>query len=170
VVAYADWYMTLLDSAPVTAMQAALEAMHTTTGLPWWATVVTGTIAFRLALLPVVRHQARAVARLDEATPLIRPLNEAATRKLDSIKKGNFKEAVNAGFVWWKGARAARGIYDVSMVPVFAPPLVQIPVFVAFALANRRMIIYREEGLDEEGCAWFPDLTEVSPRAGVYGG
>ena len=44
-------------------VQGALEALHTTTGLPWWATIACSAISIRAALFPFVLYQIKAQQR-----------------------------------------------------------------------------------------------------------
>jgi len=66
-----DYTSMLLDSFPVQAMQSLLEAIQTTTGLPWWASIAVTTVSVRLCVLPVVRYQAHAITRLAKSMPQV---------------------------------------------------------------------------------------------------
>ncbi len=155
------WHAFIYDAAPVQGMQALLEAVQATTGLPWWASIALSTLAFRTALLPVVRYQARALARLAGAGPMLMALNQALSARLDKIKPGDVGSTTEACRAYAAGGSAALKAHQVSLLAAVAPPLVQLPVFVTFALANRRMIDHAVPGLEAGGLAWFEDLTEV---------
>lgn len=161
--AVGSWHAFVYDSVPVQGMQAALEAVHATTGLPWWASIALSTLAFRAALLPVVRYQARALARLAGAGPMLAALNQALSQRLDKIRPGDVTSTTEACRAYAGGCSAALKAQRVSLAAAVASPLVQLPVFVTFALANRRMIDTAVPGLDSGGVWWFEDLTEADP-------
>lgn len=143
-----------------------LEAVHDYSGLPWWASIMATTLACRSLLLPLMRHQAHAISRFVQCTPMIKELNEAFSKRLDRIRPGQFAETTQACRAYVKGIKAALRLKDVRILSTIAPPLVQIPLFVTFAIANRRMIDQGVEGLDTGGLLWFTDLTEVR-HAGI---
>lgn len=144
-------------------MQGLLETMQDTTGLPWWASIVVSTLAFRMALLPIVRYQAHALARLAKAGPLLMVLNQALSKLLDGIRPGDVKATTVACKTYAAGVNAALKVHQVGLLAAVASPLVQLPVFITFALANRRMIDTHVPGLETGGLAWFEDLTEADP-------
>lgn len=158
-----SWHAFVYDSVPVQGMQAALEAVQAATGLPWWASIALSTLAFRAALLPVARYQARALAKLAGAGPMLGALNQALSQRLDRIKPGDVKSTTEACRAYAGGCSAALKAHRVSLAAAVASPLVQLPVFVTFALANRRMIDTAVPGLDSGGLWWFEDLTEADP-------
>ncbi|EWM27696.1 mitochondrial inner membrane protein oxa1l [Nannochloropsis gaditana] len=157
------WHAWVFDSIPVRSMQTLLEVTHEATGLPWWASIVLSTLAFRLALLPVVRYQAHALARLARAAPLVLALNRALSKRLDGVRAGDWAGTTAVCQDYAAGVRAALKLHQVSLLAAIASPIVQLPVFVTFALANRRMIDQQVPGLEEGGVAWFEDLTEADP-------
>ncbi|GAB4831610.1 hypothetical protein Ancab_005622, partial [Ancistrocladus abbreviatus] len=66
------------DSAfPVAALQYLIDAMHSFTGLNWWAAIAITTILIRGATLPLLINQLKATSKLN----LIRP-------QLEEIKQG----------------------------------------------------------------------------------
>ena len=55
--------------SPVGLLQSTLEWIHVTTGLPWWASIISCTVMLRLALFPLaVKLQANA-ARMNNIRP-----------------------------------------------------------------------------------------------------
>ena len=50
---------------PIGLFQSALEWMHVTVGLPWWASIMSFTILLKLALLPVTVGQQRSAVRIN---------------------------------------------------------------------------------------------------------
>ncbi len=158
-----SWHAWVYDSFPVQGMQGVLETLQEATGLPWWASIVTSTLAFRVALLPVVRYQAHALARLARSGPLLVALNQALSKRVDAIRPGDVAATTAACRRYAAGVSATLKLHEVSLLAALASPLVQLPVFITFALANRRMIDTQVPGLDSGGLAWFEDLTEPDP-------
>ncbi len=142
-------------------MQVLLETMQDTTGFPWWASIVVSTVAFRVALLPIVRYQAHALARLSKAGPLLVALNQALSKRLDGIRPGDVKATTATCKTYAAGVNAALKVHQVGLLAAVASPLIQLPVFITFALANRRMIDTHVPGLETGGLAWFEDLNEA---------
>ena len=144
-------------------MQDLLETIQATTGLPWWASIACSTLAFRMTLLPIVRYQAHALAKLAKSGPLLVALNQALSKKLEKIRPGDVKSTTAACREYAKGVTAALKIHQVKPLAAIASPLIQLPVFITFALANRRMIDTQVPGLETGGLDWFEDLTEPDP-------
>lgn len=142
-------------------MQGLLETIQYTTGFPWWASIVVSTLAFRITLLPIVRYQAHALARLAKAGPLLVALNQALSKRLDGIRPGDVKATTATCKTYAAGVNAALKVHQVGLLAAVASPLIQLPVFITFALANRRMIDTHVPGLETGGLAWFEDLTEA---------
>ncbi|CAN0424004.1 unnamed protein product, partial [Ectocarpus sp. 13 AM-2016] len=55
-------------------VQSGVQAVHHTTGLPWWATIAVATIGVKVSLLPVVVYQAGHMDRMRAAWPEIQIL------------------------------------------------------------------------------------------------
>ncbi|CAN0544860.1 unnamed protein product, partial [Ectocarpus sp. 8 AP-2014] len=55
-------------------VQSGVQAVHHTTGLPWWATIAVATIGVKISLLPVVVYQAGHMDRMRAAWPEIQIL------------------------------------------------------------------------------------------------
>lgn len=155
------WHAWIYDSIPVQGMQGLLETIQYTTGFPWWASIVVSTLAFRITLLPIVRYQAHALARLAKAGPLLVALNQALSKRLDGIRPGDVKATTATCKTYAAGVNAALKVHQVGLLAAVASPLIQLPVFITFALANRRMIDTHVPGLETGGLAWFEDLTEA---------
>lgn len=67
------------------SIQAGIEAIHTSTGLPWWATIVLTTVAVRTSMLPFSFIQARHAERLMKARPELATLRQHLLARLDEV-------------------------------------------------------------------------------------
>ena len=150
-------------------VQDALLALHDTTGLPWWATLVTATLCVRSSLLPLVFYQMRASARFAGAMPYMLQVKDALQRRfkeLDAaapsgsagvrVKAEQLRQARHGLQLTWRK-------FDCHPAKLFLTPVVHFPVFITYVFAVRDMIRGGEggaaPGLAAEGALWFPDLT-----------
>ena len=150
---------------PVGLTAAALEAAHTTTGLPWWATIACGAVAVRAGLFPFTVKQAKAGALLNTAIARARDRDGKPPRDLASVLAA--------------ASELRRATDGVSLGWLIGGPLIQLPTFVAAVMSVRRLVAddaVAAKGLSSGGALWFPDLTEVAVHVdtatapmGVYG-
>lgn len=55
---FENGFTSLSESSAVATTQSLLEAVHSQTGLPWWATIALTTISLRLVItLPLAAYQ-----------------------------------------------------------------------------------------------------------------
>lgn len=69
------------------AIQAGLESIHAATGLPWWATIATTTVAVRTSLFPFSVVQARHAERLMRARPELGTLRQHLQARLSEVSR-----------------------------------------------------------------------------------
>lgn len=67
------------------SIQGGMEALHSFTGLPWWATIAVTTVAVRTSLFPFSVIQARHTERLMKARPELATLRQHLRAKLDEV-------------------------------------------------------------------------------------
>ena len=72
---------TAMGSTPVDAAMAALDALHSSTHLPWWALIPLATVGLRTALLPIAVYQIKATSSLQ---PLIAAAQSSASKEVRS--------------------------------------------------------------------------------------
>ena len=128
-----SWYTT-------SALMYAIEYFHVAHGMEWWAAIVATTVAMM---------QQKNAARMHLAKPEIEAINKLAqTHSQD-------KEALERyqGEIWkiWQK-------YDCNPVKMFAPLLVQAPVFISFFIAIQRMSA-GVPSFATGGDLWFADLS-----------
>ncbi|KAJ0397082.1 hypothetical protein ATCC90586_001880 [Pythium insidiosum] len=132
----------------------ALEAVHVTTGLPWWATIVATTFAIRTALLPVTIKSLRNSEKMKAFQPEMEKLRdemEAAPVK-DPESMAEFR----------KKYQALMKKHDVNPFVGFLTPLSQIPVFLSFFWGLQSISKYFPD-YSTGGDFWFPDLSVADP-------
>jgi len=169
--------------APVAAVADALQTLHATTGLPWWATLPLAAVAVRAALSPLALASARAAAA---AGPLLREARSLAAAEAVRVGDGASTttmtppagddgsgaspappppppppSAVLAAFTRLRAAAAAP-----HPAWIVAAPLAQLPVLAAAVLGVRAMATGDWPGLAEGGALWFPDLTARAVEVG----
>lgn len=142
--------------SPVGLVQWTLEYMHVHANLPWWAAIVTATVLVRVALFPLaVRLQANSV-RLNNIQP--------ESEKLMSKAK-EYDQAGNKMLAAQQKAKlmALYQKHRCNPLKVVILPLMQVPVFISFFIAIRRMATLPVESMKTGGILWFKDLTVADP-------
>jgi hypothetical protein len=107
-----------------------LELINVSTGLPWFYTIIAGTVVARLLLLPFSIKQLRNSAALAPHQPRLIELKE----ELDKVYKTGDKLAVQ------RVALKQRKVYEesgVSMLPMLLMPFVQLPVTLGMFFGTR---------------------------------
>lgn len=69
---------------------SVLETLHSTAvGLPWWATIVTSTVALRSCLtLPIAVYQQRSIGRMIQLAPMLQSWAETLKMQVARESKG----------------------------------------------------------------------------------
>eukprot|EP00111_Clytia_hemisphaerica_P005721 TCONS_00016579-protein len=141
---------------PVGAITNALDFLHLTCGMPWWGAIVAGTIVFRALVFPLMIKGQINSAKLSAIKP-----------ELDRLQE-NLKEKSNFQNPMMK-AQASIELqqlfqkHDCHPAKALITPLIQLPLFVSFFIALRKMSYLPVEALKTGGVLWFPDLTAADP-------
>ena len=141
---------------PPGVIQSALELLHVHAHLPWWLSIITATVALRVLMFPLSVRMATNAAKIANLQP------ETA----EIMKRANvYKEAGNMQkrteeLVKLSGVYQKHGCNPLMM---FAMPMLQIPVFVSFFFALRKMAAAPVESMTYGGTLWFTDLTVADP-------
>ncbi|CAN1198477.1 Calcium-transporting ATPase 10, plasma membrane-type [Linum perenne] len=134
---------------PVAALQHFIDAIHSYTGLNWWASIVVATLLIRGAMLPIIINQLKATAKLSVLRPHIDEINQ---RMQD---KGMEPTAVADGQKEIKKLFKDNGVHPLTpMKGLF----IQAPVFISFFLAISNMA-EKVPSFKSGGAYWFLDLT-----------
>lgn len=98
------------DFPPIGLAQNLLETIHTSVGLPWWATIAMATFVLRTVItLPLMVYSSRNVAKVEKLQPEIKALAEELGAEIkhaqlqnkwsSQIAKYHFKWNVSCGFL-----------------------------------------------------------------------
>ncbi|CAO3573158.1 unnamed protein product [Mortierella alpina] len=148
--------MGLVHFTPVGALETVLEAVHISTGLPWWATIAATTVMIRTALVPFIVKLQGNTARLHNVKPQL----ERLTENMKLAKETNDTAAL-ARFSAQTQELFAKN--DCNPLKSLVLPLLQAPVMISFYLALRDMANLPVPQFKEGGIAWFTDLTIADP-------
>ncbi|KAJ7547976.1 hypothetical protein O6H91_08G112000 [Diphasiastrum complanatum] len=141
--------------SPVDAVIAMLDAVHTTTGVPWWLTIAGSTMALRASLFPLTIIQLKKVSKFSNLWPKLPP---------PISKYGSGKTYLEQWNVFRQRCQEVEAPNPLWLIVV---PLVHIPIFISWILAVRQMAIVHYPGFDMGGAFWFVDLTV--PAQGTVG-
>lgn len=148
--------MGLVNFTPVGALETVLEAVHISTGLPWWATIAATTVMIRTALVPFIVKLQGNTARLHNVKPQL----ERLTENMKLAKETNDTAAL-ARFSAQTQELFAKN--DCNPLKSLMLPLLQAPVMISFYLALRDMANLPVPQFREGGIGWFTDLTVADP-------
>ncbi|KAI7819172.1 60Kd inner membrane protein-domain-containing protein [Gamsiella multidivaricata] len=148
--------MGLVHFTPVGGLETVLEAIHISTGLPWWGTIVATTIIIRTALVPFIVKLQGNTARLHNVKPQL----ERLTENMKLAKESNDTAAL-ARFSAQTQELFAKN--DCNPLKSLMLPLIQAPVMISFYLALRDMAYLPVPQFKEGGTLWFTDLTIADP-------
>ncbi|TDH74270.1 hypothetical protein CCR75_006345 [Bremia lactucae] len=132
----------------------SLDIVHSTTGLPWWATIVATTIVVRTAFFPLAVKTMRNAANMKRIQPEMDKLRELMnanpTRDPETTKEFQRK------------CTALMKKHDVRPLKSVLMPLAQIPVFLGYFWGLQNISKYFPE-YAHEGVGWIPDLSAADP-------
>jgi YidC/Oxa1 family membrane protein insertase len=133
-----------------------LELVNVSTGLPWFHTIVAGTLVSRLLLLPFSLKQLRNSAALAPHQPRLLELKQ----ELDRAYRSGDKIAVQRVALKQRRVYAETGV---SMLPMLLLPFVQLPVTLGMFFGVKRLCALPLEQLHHSGVSFLPDLTIPDP-------
>lgn len=162
----------------LTLNESVLTTIHDV-GLPWWATILAGTLILRTSLtLPIAIYQQRSMGKMINLAPMIQ--SWAETLKVQVAKESNQK-----GWPYKQYQAELQRQYSKKVKSIYAHhgcarwkllllPWAQMPLFISMSLTLRHMTgsplpwygqtaEFPAAGLSEGGLAWFVDLTAVDP-------
>ncbi|KAI0799636.1 60Kd inner membrane protein-domain-containing protein [Irpex lacteus] len=133
-----------------------LDALHVATGMPWFWTIVAGTFAARLILIPFAAASMSNAAKLAEHQPEIQAVTEQV--KAAYAERNQFEMQ--------RAALAQRALFakiGVNPLKNFIPLFVQLPVTIGMFLGVKEMCDLPLEGLKNSGFSLLTDLTVPDP-------
>lgn len=141
---------------PPDLIQHILETVHVYTGLPWWGTICTVTIAVRLLMFPLYVKSSDTIARNSRIKPELDAINSKLMSSTE-LSEGQ-KYALQR-----KKLLNEHGIKNRWL----AAPMLQVPVALGFFGGLRAMANYPVDGFVNQGVAWFTDLSLADPYLGL---
>ncbi|RZC03672.1 Mitochondrial inner membrane protein OXA1 isoform B [Glycine soja] len=134
---------------PVQALQYVIDAVHSYTGLNWWAAIVLTTLLIRTATVPLLINQLKATSKLT----LMRPHLEEIKQQMEGLTMDPVAVA--------KGQQQMKKLFKEYGVSPFTPLkglFIQGPIFVSFFLAITNMA-EKVPSFKHGGASWFIDLS-----------
>lgn len=137
---------------PVGMVQSALEWLHISCGLPWWSTIVIGTICVRVLIFPLVIKAQRNAAKLNNCLPQMQLLQLKMTEARQSGNDYDSARYAQELMMFMK----QKGVHPMKNMLV---PLAQAPLFISFFMGLRGMANAPVASMRDGGLWWFTDLT-----------
>ncbi|KAK7400533.1 hypothetical protein VNO78_11742 [Psophocarpus tetragonolobus] len=134
---------------PVKGLQYLIDAVHSYTGLNWWAAIVITTVLIRGATVPLLINQLKATSKLT----IMRPHLEEIKQEME----GKTMDPVAVA----KGKQRMKELFKEYGVNPFTPLkglFIQGPIFVSFLLAITNMA-EKMPSFKHGGAYWFLDLS-----------
>ncbi|TMW58481.1 hypothetical protein Poli38472_010040 [Pythium oligandrum] len=148
--------------AIVQAVQSLIEQIHSTTGLPWWATLAATGVVFRAAVFPFYVSQIKSTQRLVQAKADFTKVISAYRFARSFIPKSKMEEHVQAMRLGKRAYELVLKKYDTRPVQTVLGSLVHIPLFILVAYSARDMIRSGNfEGLETGGFWLWSNLKET---------
>lgn len=136
-------------------VQTLLEQIHVTTGMPWWATIITLAAVVRIASLPIHLRVTANNSRMAYATKRVK---EATEKIKEARAMGDKSELMKASFMMQKAYT------DVGASPLVGLwGLIQLPIGLAMFFGLKGMCNLPVESMKTGGIQWFTDLTVSDP-------
>lgn len=138
-----------------TCIQNLLEAIHVSTGLPWWGTIMATILLIRAAQFPFYCKLSSNAARMKEVTPLTKPMMEkmkVAQATGDSVQMMELRSEIQRVF-------KVAGVNRLWLLF----PFTQIPIFYGFYKTLYAMAEIKVPGLASDGLGWIQDWSVADP-------
>ncbi|KAK4524244.1 hypothetical protein GAYE_SCF02G2143 [Galdieria yellowstonensis] len=132
-----------------------LTYLHDTTNMPWWALIVSCTIAVRFIMLPFTLLAMRNAAIMNTIQPRLKEIQDLM---FDAKSRGKMDEARYYQQQYMKLIKEN----DINPFRSMLGPLVQTPVFLAFFFGLRKMA-ETVPSFKTGGTSWFEDLSKPDP-------
>ncbi|XP_020594785.1 mitochondrial inner membrane protein OXA1-like [Phalaenopsis equestris] len=133
---------------PVAALQHLIDAVHSFTGLNWWASIALTTVLIRGATVPLLINQLKATMKLNTMRPEMEKLKEEINNNMNP-------ETLQ------ENQKRMKALFKKHGVTPFTPLkglFIQGPVFISFFMAISNMV-EKVPSFKGGGAYWFTDLT-----------
>ncbi|KAF5375426.1 hypothetical protein D9615_007933 [Tricholomella constricta] len=146
----------LVSWTPAGIIRWSIELINVTTGLPWFWTIVAGSLLWKAILVPISVKSLRNSARLLPLQPHIVKLQ----KEMEVVRKTGDKLAMQ------RTALKIRKLYNdagISMGATALVPFVQIPVTLGMFFGLKKMCDLPLPQLMNSGLDILPNLTVADP-------
>lgn len=142
--------------SPPGLIQQALELIHVSGNVSWFASIVALTFIIRAVCLPLMIKAQANTAKMNNIRPQLEEI-QAQLRELANSYDASAKATASG--------RLTQLYKDNGCHPIksMLGPLVQMPLFVSFFFALRKMSYLPVEAFKSGGHLWFQDLTVFDP-------
>lgn len=141
--------------SPAGIIRWSFEILQVSSGMPWFYTIIAGTLLWRVIILPANLMSLRNSSRLLPYTEQL----QAVTAEFKQINPGDRLAMQRISLKRQKVYEQA----GVRALPSIIMPFVQIPVTLGLFLAVRKMTLLPVEQLKQSGVSFLPDLTMADP-------
>ncbi|ORZ32510.1 60Kd inner membrane protein-domain-containing protein [Catenaria anguillulae PL171] len=145
---------------PVGLIQNALELVHVTTGMPWWASIIVVTLAIRGALTPLIISMQRTSAIMHNLKPEVDKITAAMNRARETKNSAE----LNMAAFQMRELYAKNGVNPLKALGI---PLIQMPIFVSFFMGIRKIAEAGIPSFEQEHFLWVQSLAEADPTYGL---
>lgn len=139
-----------LGYSPPDLICKAIDGFHTLTSLPYWQTIIIGTIFVRICLLPSAILSQRMTSRITYVKTEVEKLNKLI--ELNPQKKSIYDQ--ETAYLYKK--------HKINPFGGFVNPIIQLPIFISTFFALRKIGTYIPE-FSTGGAFWFTDLASSDP-------
>ena len=146
----------LCANTPVGWLQSMMEYIHIHTGLPWWGAIVASTFVLRAIIFPVMMRAQKNGVVLNNINPELQKLMK---KQREYRQIGNKMMSDQYGMKIWNLYQKN----NCNPLKMAVMPLLQLPLFLSFFIAIRKMAAVPVESMKTGGVLWFQDLTVADP-------
>ncbi|KAJ2191889.1 hypothetical protein IW144_005128 [Coemansia sp. RSA 522] len=141
---------------PVRMTEYALEFMHVSTGLPWWAAIGAVVIGYRLLILPVNAWSQKHMMNAMQGQPEM-------NRITAQIKAANVRRDYMSAAKHSQELIAIRKKLNISVVKPMVGTFLQIPFMMVMFAAVRDLATIPAAHMSTGGALWFTNLMAADP-------
>lgn len=145
-------------------VETGILKYHSFSGLPWWLTIASSTVAVRLALFPLIRLQILNTSEFVKVAPYLRLLRSLLTRRMLVLKADPAQSPLPLFKAYFKGIVASIKHSNLKLGKFLVYPFLNMALFISFIIGIRRLV-KSEKASDMEvgGVYWFVNLTKKDP-------
>ncbi|KAG8908229.1 Mitochondrial inner membrane protein oxa1 [Tulasnella sp. 403] len=141
--------------SPAGMVQTLLEQIHVTTGLPWWASIITFAAMVRIASLPIHIRVTSNNSKMAYAAPKVKKISEDLQKAKDNKDNAALMRA---------GLQMRQAYKEVDAHPLVGLlGFVQMPIALSMFFGIKWMCNLPVESMKYGGLSWFADLTVADP-------